>query len=557
MPSLDTLTPGTIVAERYKVLRPIARGATATLVVAEHLGLRREVALKVLTPALVGSPEARARLLREARAIARVDSPHIARVLDVGALPSGAPFMALELLSGVDLQALSRDARLSPPELVDLVAQACEGLAAAHAAGIVHRGVKPANLFLTEDRDGPLVKVLGFGVAKDSDAQPELTEARSTVGATAYASPEQLRDPRDVDPRADVWSLGVVLHELLSGERPFIASSQHGLALAIALDPPRPLARPGVPDGLAAVVARCLSKDREDRYHGVAALAAALAPFGGPRAREAAVRLAATAPRSPGARASARPSPTGARLRLGLVKSTSARLDELEAGLSRSVGASCEIVEAGSYRALVELLRDQAIELAWLPPLAYLRARAVRAAHLLATLERGGAPSFGCAILGREGGPERLSELAGLRVAWTDPWSASGYVVPRAMMKQAGLDPGTAFSVELFVGHARAVLDALRGGAADVGSTHCVLGPSGTEVSGPWTHADGVRVLAVGGPVPCDALCASPALDAARRAELRARLLSPAPELLRALEATGTRDPDARLYEVFRLAFLT
>ncbi|MCC6646865.1 MAG: PhnD/SsuA/transferrin family substrate-binding protein [Polyangiaceae bacterium] len=560
MPSPSALAPGTLIADRYRVLRPISRSARSALVVAEHLGLGREVALRVLAPELAGSSEAMARFAREARAIAALDSPHVARVFDVGQLPSGAPFLVLELLDGVDLAALSRETRLPVAEAVELIVQACAGLAAAHAAGIVHRDVRPSHLFLTQTREGaPSLKVLGFGVAKFLESRPddvELTDARSRLGALGYGSPEQLRDARDVDARTDVWSLGVVLHELLMGELPFRATSLHGLAIEIASDDPRPVTRADVPREIVAAVARCLARGRDLRFASVVALASALGPFGGPRASALAARLQpiATEPTTPAPAPPARPR---ARLRLGVIERATTRAAELEAGLAETLGEACELVPVASYRALVELLRDREIELAWLPPLAFLRARAARAAHLLATIERGGAPSFGCAILGRAAGPTTLEGVRGLRAAWTDPWSASGYVVPRAMLRQAGIDPEAEFPVELFVGGARAVVAALREGAADVGPVHCVLAPSGTLVSGPWSEADGLRVLGLGGPVPCDALCAGPSLDAARRAEARRRLLSPAPSLLAGLEATGTRDPDARLYELFRLAFLS
>ena len=243
-----------------------------------------------------------ARFLREARAAARIEGEHVARVLDVGALDDGAPFMAMEHLSGRDLGAeLRARGPLPIDEAVEYVLQACEAVAQAHAAGIVHRDLKPSNLFLTRRADGsPRVVVLDFGIAKAQDHEQgtsleALTGSGAVLGTPSYMSPEQIRSASGVDHRTDVWSLGVILYELLSGQLPFAGGSVSAHLAAIVADPPIPLGavRPEVPAELQAVVLRCFEKDVERRTASVAALARALAPFAPPRAAGSVNRVVA------------------------------------------------------------------------------------------------------------------------------------------------------------------------------------------------------------------------------------------------------------------------
>jgi serine/threonine-protein kinase len=245
-----------------------------------HLHLGEELALKILLKEATTHPDVTARFLREAQSAARLRGEHVTRVSDVGLLPDGVPYIAMEYLRGVDLSAELGRRRLFPGEAVDYMLQACEALAEAHVHDIVHRDIKPSNLFLTTRPDGtPLIKVLDFGISKTAVAKAALvTKTDIVMGTPGYMSPEQMKASRAVDARSDIWSLGIVLYECLCGRRPFEAESFSAVVLMAGTEPPPPM-DPRLPRGLQAVVLRCLEKDRAARFPSIAALAAALAPF--------------------------------------------------------------------------------------------------------------------------------------------------------------------------------------------------------------------------------------------------------------------------------------
>jgi serine/threonine protein kinase len=269
---------GAVLAGRYRVDRVLGQGGMGIVVQAMHLQLHQPVALKFLLPEVLGNQQIVQRFLREAQAAVRLKSEHVARVIDVGSLESGAPYMVLEYLEGADLSNISR-AQLTVGGIVDLVLQACEALAEAHSLGIVHRDIKPANFFITRRADGaPLLKVLDFGISKTPTTDGQLTATQTVMGTPAYMSPEQMRSSRDVDLRSDIWSLGVVLYELLQGAPPFGGDTFSSLVLKVVNDPlPKLTVR--LPGDLEAIVYRCLEKDPARRFQNTAELAHAIARY--------------------------------------------------------------------------------------------------------------------------------------------------------------------------------------------------------------------------------------------------------------------------------------
>jgi serine/threonine-protein kinase len=233
------------------------------------------------------------RFLREARSATRIKSEHVVRVMDVGRLEDGLPFLVMEYLEGCDLgELLCRHGAMEVTDAVEAVLHACEALAIAHAQGIIHRDIKPANLFRTSRPDGtPLIKLVDFGISKAAltgrlGEDVSLTHSQSVVGSPLYMSPEAMESARRIDARSDIWSLGVVLYELLSGELAFSGESITRVCIAVLQEEPRSLReiKPQIADGLEQVVLRCLAKNPEERYQTVADLAEALLPFGPARA---------------------------------------------------------------------------------------------------------------------------------------------------------------------------------------------------------------------------------------------------------------------------------
>jgi len=278
---------GQVVANKYRVDRAIGQGGMGVVAAAHHLELDQPVAIKFLNPQLGVSGEALERFRREARAAAKVHSEHVVRVFDIGLLEDRTPYMVMELLEGSDLgQELQQRGPFPLGEAVDCILQALDAIAEAHAAGIVHRDLKPSNLFRAEQRDGTrIIKVLDFGISKLLGA-PEsraaaLTHSRSFVGSPLYTSPEQLCSARDVDTRADIWSLGAILYELLTGRPPYSGESLPELCVAVLSEVPQSIRQliPAVPESFEAVIVKCLAKDRTERFASVADLAEALVPF--------------------------------------------------------------------------------------------------------------------------------------------------------------------------------------------------------------------------------------------------------------------------------------
>jgi serine/threonine-protein kinase len=278
--------PGEVLAGKYRIEKIIGKGGMGAVLSAHHELLGERIAIKFLLGEIAQNEEATRRFNNEAKNAFKIQSEHVCRVMDVGN-EKGMPFMVMEFLNGEDLsQMLEKRGPMPVEEAVDYVLQALEAIAQAHSFGMVHRDLKPANLFLHRRSDGSsIIKVLDFGIAKsntfgDAGGQHNLTSTKSMLGSPLYMSPEQLRSAKNVDARADVWALGVILYELLTGTVPFNGETLGELFIAILEQPPPPVGhkRPDVPQILNDAIMRCLQRQIDHRFSNVAELAQALAP---------------------------------------------------------------------------------------------------------------------------------------------------------------------------------------------------------------------------------------------------------------------------------------
>jgi len=278
---------GTVV-DKYTIVRLLGRGGMGAVYEARHARLARRVAIKFLLPQFAANREILRRFENEAKAAGGLEHPNLAAVTDFGRADDGSPYLVMEFLEGEDCaKLLRRKGRISVAQSTNIAAQACRGLAIAHRAAIVHRDLKPENLFVTDAGDGSdLIKVLDFGIAKLRIADASvITGTGATFGTAYYMSPEQARGAGDVDPRTDVWSMGVVLYELLTGRKPFVGGQFLEVIHQILSFEPPPLAtlRPDLPPRLVAVIEHAMKKDMAERLPSVTALGEALAPFVGGR----------------------------------------------------------------------------------------------------------------------------------------------------------------------------------------------------------------------------------------------------------------------------------
>jgi eukaryotic-like serine/threonine-protein kinase len=294
-----------LLENNYAIERVIGCGGAGVVVAARHTRLGQRVALKFLRPDKPRTAEVMRRFVREGQVAARIKSPHVARVLDIGRLPSGEPFLVMEYLEGCDLAALL-EARgpLASAEAASYVRQASLGLAESHALGIIHRDLKPSNLFLTLAANGSaLVKLVDFGLAEESANQsaPELSHTSIDSGSPPFVAPEQLRAERAADAKSDIWALGATLFTLLAGrspfERPYLSETY--LAILSGRVPDLSAVRPDIERPLAAVVERCLARNPEQRFASAAELASVLAPFANQPGRAPAKRAERVQPAPP------------------------------------------------------------------------------------------------------------------------------------------------------------------------------------------------------------------------------------------------------------------
>jgi serine/threonine-protein kinase len=295
MPQETGIQTGTVLEGKYLVGRVVGTGAVGIVYEAKNVELDETVAIKCLRPEMMAEPSIVGRFAREAKASAGLKSEYVATVFDVGTTPTGAPYIVMEYLDGKDLgTVVAEGGSIGPRTAVEYALHVCEALAVAHAKGIVHRDIKPENLHLTERAGGiKIVKVLDFGISKAAltgsifkNAVP-LVKTVNLMGTPLYMSPEQVRVTDSVDVRSDIWSLGMVIYEMLTGQTAFDGQSITEICAQILEATPRPIEmyRNDLPSGLVEVIHRCLTKDVNKRYQNVAELALALMPFGPKRTR--------------------------------------------------------------------------------------------------------------------------------------------------------------------------------------------------------------------------------------------------------------------------------
>ncbi len=272
---------GEIVASRYRLERPIGKGGMGTIWVAQHLELEAPVAMKFIDATMTDNELWLARFDREAKAAAALRSPYVVQVLDYGT-DRGQRFLVMELLDGEDLsRRLNKVGRLTPLEVLAIIAQVGKALALAAKLKILHRDLKPGNIFLAQVGDEEIVKVLDFGVAKTAGQYPvgKETATGTLVGSPHYMSPEQTRGTKDMDHRSDLWSLAVIMYQMLTGKRPFEGSVLGDVLFKIYNEEPEPPTSivPELPDGVDAFFLRALHRDPDERYQSAPELVAAFA----------------------------------------------------------------------------------------------------------------------------------------------------------------------------------------------------------------------------------------------------------------------------------------
>ena len=290
-PANDAFPAGLIIGNKYRIDSQLGSGGMGVVYSAMHLELDAHVAIKVLRDEFAKNADLSSQMLFEARAVARLSSVHVVRILDVARLPTGAPYIVMEQLRGTDLATLiEKSGPLSIADAVAYLRQACEGLHEAHQLGIVHRDLKPENLFLAQTPEGGVLKILDFGISKYIGGvggalrrapRSTLTRSGRAVGSPFYMSPEQMRADPGLDARADIWSLGAILYELLTGRCPFEADTPAALCAKVLSDdaPSLHAFSASIPVQLDQILHRCLAKDPAQRYQSVAELSDALRDF--------------------------------------------------------------------------------------------------------------------------------------------------------------------------------------------------------------------------------------------------------------------------------------
>jgi serine/threonine-protein kinase len=338
---------GEVIDGKYQIERILGEGGMGAVAKAQHLLRRAPVALKFMSPAMTAAPGAVERFINEAVAASQIDSDHVVKIFDVATLQTGAPYLVMEYLEGRDLaDLLHREGTpwLPIPRAIHFILQALRGLQVAHAAGIVHRDMKPSNVFVIhKDGEPDFVKLVDFGISKvQQPGGGSITRTNSALGTPLYMSPEQARSPKDVDLRSDLYSVGVILYELLTGKTPFFSESGEFTEILFKIFtmdvPPIQALRPDLPAGLCAAIHAALTKDPRDRYASAADMAEAISAWADERSLQVITRLRNVAGR--GSRMPSQPPPAPGYIPQSVVPPAyEARATQEEAGARTQQGS--------------------------------------------------------------------------------------------------------------------------------------------------------------------------------------------------------------------------
>jgi serine/threonine-protein kinase len=582
------LAEGAILGGRYRLVRRLGSGATSEVFEARHVWTDQPVAIKVLASGGAMDTSLAARFVREARSAAHLVHSNVVRIVDVDRdAERGDLFMVQELITGGDLEDYrTRRGRLSESEAISVLLPIMRALAHSHACGIVHRDVKPSNVVLAVDaRTGrPIPKLIDFGLSKitrDAALAERLTRTGVFLGTPAYVAPEQILRPSDVGPPADVWAMGVMFYEALAGRLPFDGDTLPAIVAAILSTTPRPLGDVvrDVRGSVARAVHRAIDRDLAHRFATMEDFISALdemsgsiwlgetedpltqttpdgeiatedTAVGAPRQgaeegwddptiekplritmpaadRSGPLRALATGPLKRRGIDDDRPEDAtrpAIPLRFGFSQPPRGELTRASTELGQLLGLPVALVQYRGAEQLASALSQEEIEIGWLPPVAYARARATRAARAIAGIARGGHASYAAALLGGKNVPS-LDRLRGARAAWVDPWSAAGCVVPRAELARLGHPPDRVLSEQLFVGSYDAAHDAVVAGRADVCAALCNVDDQGNVTERHWAEEDCLHLLMVSRRIPCEVLAIAGYIEEEIASAIASRLL--------------------------------
>jgi len=593
----DELPPTTMLAGKYRLGRLLGEGGMGAVYEAEHVGLGAKVAVKLLGEGSNTDPKSIARFKREAKAMGQVKHDNVVRVMDTGADEFGLPYLVMELLDGESLSSvLRRERRLKPEVAVEITCQILAGLSVAHDKGVVHRDLKPGNVFLAHQEDGRRrVKILDFGISKLHDSTTHnVTAEGALVGTPNFMAPEQITGDSDSDIRIDVYAVGVLLYRMVAGRLPYVAKQADELykkILAAKPTRPRDLCA-DISAELESVILRAMAPDRSKRFADARTFERALRElyptqemFGalgasglqqlttlprGPTSAEVptvAARPSARKPREVDLHGAVRYRPwliaavvlaiamgafaiyqrtqsqaavvyDGPAFRVGITKylptdMVKGAMRPLTDYLSSRLERNIELVVVDDYDDLSHKLIAGEVDLAALSAYSYIRAHAESDAlrPLVTPVRRGGNTDYEGYILVRSDSKlHTLQDLKGKVFCYVNPTSTSGYLYPRAVLRDAGLDPDRDFSATRFNSDHLQTLSALHSGACDAAAVFSTIWHEAGEHGMPPQQ---FRPIATTARIPDDAYVLAAGLDAKMAAAVEAALvaLEPGSEL--------------------------